>query len=103
MFSGSNGINCRQGGWSCGGRKDYKDCVEKKVMHYINPTIDLCDNLYGPDSNGYRGFCSKPHSQCSSHVRFYPYQNFYQVLLSTAGVLKYCAKDKDWSKAPILK
>ena len=78
-------------------------------MHYINPTIDLCDNVYGPEAmrqrkpNGYTGFCSKHHTQCSSHVRFYPYQNFYQVLLSTAGVLKYCAKDKDWSKAPILK
>ena len=81
MFSGGNGINpinCRQGGWSCGARKDYKDCVAKKVMHYINPTVDLCDNLYGPEEmrkrkpNGYRGFCSTPHSQCSSHVRFCP-------------------------------
>ena len=82
MFSGGNGINpinCRQGGWSCGARKDYKDCVAKKVMHYINPTIDLCDNIYGPEAmrqrkpNGYTGFCAKPHSQCSSHVRFCPY------------------------------
>ena len=66
---------CRQGGWSCVGRKDYKDCKSKTLLHYMYPTIDYCDNIYGDEwkqrkPNGFRGFCSKQKTQCSTPVRF---------------------------------
>ena len=65
---------CRQGGWSCKGRKDLKECHTEPVLNHVDTKIDFCDCIYKDrydecKAKGFRPICTRIKSQCMSVVR----------------------------------
>ena len=73
-YSGSR--ICRQGGWSCVGRKDWKKCNSESVLYSMYTLTDLCYSIYNnrydeSKAKGYKPICTIPKSQCLSSVRLF--------------------------------
>ena len=66
---------CRQGGFSCVGRKDRRTCEDELLLHHTNAKINFCNCMYHgfkeckPEGN--KPICTKPRSDCMTSVSGY--------------------------------
>ena len=66
---------CRRGGFSCVGRKDWRTCEDKLLLHHTNAKINFCNCIYRGfkkcKPEGIKLICTKPRSDCMTSVSGY--------------------------------